>query len=260
MQVVEGGFAQVWLYDSSNGSRSRFTFSPSYNVTPHWSPDGTRILFASNRTGLFKLYVRDASGVGNDEMLYQSGNWCYPDDWSPDNQYIIFSEIDPKTKFNLWVLRLGEQKKAFPFLVTDGNESNARFSPDGKWIAYASDESGQPEVYVQPFLAEKGGKWQVSTNGGYYPKWSKDGKELFYLSQDNQIMSSEVKLGSTFEATAPRPLFAIHPYAIPRIARAVDTFEPAPDGRRFAVHSALTSSSPVITVVLNWPLLLNQKK
>lgn len=119
-----------------------------------------------------------------------------------------------------------KQKKAFPFLATDANEANAMFSPDGKWVAYNSDESGQPEIYVQPFLAKKGGKWQVSTNGGYTPKWSKDGKELFYLSLDNQIMSSEVKLGST----------------------------------GFAVHSALTSSPPNITVILNWPLLLNPKK
>ncbi len=259
MQVVDGSLAQIWLYESSGGTRSRLTFGPYYNVVPQWSPDGTRILFASDRNGPFELYLRDASGAGNEELLYQSKNWCHPADWSPDGQYITFTESNPKTNFDVWILRLGEQKKAIPFLVTDANEASAMFSPDGKWLAYSSDESGQPEVYVQPFLPEKGGKWQVSTNGGYTPKWSKDGKELFYLSLDNQITSSEVKLGSTFEAAVPRPLFAIHPYLLPRIAPWQDAFEPAPDGR-FVVHSALTSSPPNITVVLNWPLLLTPKK
>lgn len=259
MQVVDEGFSQIWLYESSGGTRSRLTFSPSYNVVPRWSPDGTRILFASDRTGPFKIYLKDARGTGNDELLYQAKNWCHPADWSPDGQYIIFSESDPKTKFDLWVLRLVGQNKPVPFLVTDANEANARFSPDGKWVAYASDESGQPEVYVQPFLTEKGGRWQVSNNGGYTPKWSKDGKELFYLSLDNKITSSEIKFGSTFEAAVPRPLFAIHPYLLPRIAPWMESFEPAPDGR-FAVHSAMTSSPPNISVVLNWPLLLNPRK
>jgi eukaryotic-like serine/threonine-protein kinase len=192
-------------------------------------------------------------------MLYGSKNSCVPADWSPDNQYILFSEVDAKTKWDIWVLRLGEPKKAFPFLVTEANESGGRFSPDGKWIAYASDESGRPEVYVQPFPAEKGGKWQVSTNSGYTPRWSRDGKELFYLSQDSQIMCSEVKLGSMFEATAPRPLFGVHPYYVSRISGWNETFEPAPDGQRFAVHAASSTPSS-ITVILNWPLLLNPKR
>ncbi len=187
MQVVDGTISQIWLYESSDGTRSRFTFGPYYNVVPRWSPDGTRILFASDRIGPFGLYVRDASGVGNDELLHESQNWCLPSDWSPDGQYITFTESNPKTNFDLWVLKLGGKNKATPVLITDANEASAMFSPDGKWLAYSSDESGQPEIYVQSFPIEKGGKWQVSTNGGYTPKWSKDGKELFYLSLDNQI-------------------------------------------------------------------------
>ena len=259
IQVGDAGYAQIWLYDSSDGSRSRFTFSQSYDVSPCWSADGTRISFASNRTGLYKLYLRDARGIGNDELLYESKNSCIPVGWSPDNQYMIFSEIDAKTKWDLWVLHLGEQRKVFPFLVTEAGESSARFSPDGKWVAYASDESGRPEIYVQPFLAEKSGKWQISTNGGFTPRWSKDGKELFYLAQDNQIMCSAVKLSPIFEFTVPKPLFAIRPYYVRRISGWNETFEPSPDGRRFGVHVA--ASAPInITVVLNWPLLLNSKK
>ena len=254
--------SNIWLYDTSNGNRSRLTFASSYYYSGAfcWSPDGDRILFSSNRTGMLKLYVRDTSGTGNDELLYESKNWCFSEDWSPDGQYLIFSEIDPKTKFDLWVLSLSEPKKAFPFLITNANEASARFSPDGKWIAYSSDESGRPEVYVQPFHSERGGKWQVSTNGGFTPRWSRDGKELFYLSPDNQIMSSEVKLGSTFEAAVPKPLFAIHPFRVPRIAGGWnDIFEPAPDGKSFAVNAAMSSPTN-ITVVLNWQLLLNPKK
>src|SRR5262249_16760189 len=212
------------------------------------------------RMGPYSLYLKDPSGAGSDELLYGSKNWCMSEDWSTDNQYILFSEIDPKTKFDLWILHLPD-KKVSPFLITGANEANAKFSPDLKWIAYCSDESGRSQVYIQPFLGQKGGKWQISTNGGFSPRWSKDGKELFYLSTDNQIMSSEIKPGESFQASVPRPLFAIHPFAVPRISGGwLDTFSPAPDGQRFAVHSALTSSAPNITIVLNWPLLLNPKK
>ena len=244
IQVTDGEVAHIWLFNTSDGSRSKFTFPPSYNVNPRWSPDGTRILFGSTRTGPYKLYLRDVRGIGSDELLYQSKNACIPADWSPDGQYILFSEIDAKTKWDLWVLRLGKHKEAVPFLITDANEGTARISPDGKWVTYASDESGQAEVYVQAFLTEKGGKWQISTNGGFNPKWSKDGKELFYLSPDNQIMSSQVKLGSIFEAAVPRPLFLIRPYYVRRIAGWNDAFEPAPDGQRFAVHVASAILQP----------------
>ncbi len=258
VQVIDV-FTPIWVYESSGQSRSRLTFSPSWDAAPRWSPDGTRIAFGSDRTGPYQLYLRESNGAGNDERLYESKNWNLPEDWSPDAQYIIFTEVDPKTKYDLWVLRLRE-RKAFPFLETDANESSAKFSPDGKWIAYSSDESGQPEVYVQPFLAEKGGKWQVSNKGGYTPKWSKDGKELFFLSPDNQIMSTEIRSGARFEAGRPRPLFSIHPFRTPRIAPWYDAFEPTPDGQRFVVHSALTSSPPNMIVVLDWPLLLKPKK
>jgi Tol biopolymer transport system component len=260
MQIMDGQYSQIWLYDSLSGNRSRFTFSSSNNGYPVWSPDGSRIVFGSNRDGPYQLYQKDTKGFGNDERLNHSKNWQIPLDWSPDNRFILYEEQNPKSNYDIWVLQLGDQKKLFPFLATDANEANARFSPNGKWVAYCSDESGQPEIYVQSFLAEKGGKWQISTNGGFTPRWNRDGKELYYLSADNQIMASEVKVDPSFEASVPKPLVAIHPFMLPRITGGwSDAFESAPDGRRFAVHAALTNSRPNITVVLNWPLLLNQK-
>ena len=171
----------------------------------------------------------------------------------------MYAVTAPKTSADLWMLSLSGDRKSSPLLHAPFVESHGQISPDGKWLAYFSNETGRTEVYVQSFPAEKGGRWQVSTNGGFTPKWSKDGKELFYLSPDNQIMSSQVRLVPTFEANAAKPLFAIHPFAVPRIAGGyMDTFAPAPDGQHFAVHAPLYSSRD-ITVVLNWPLLLNQK-
>jgi Tol biopolymer transport system component len=260
IQVTDGAAGDIWLYNSADGSRSRLTFSSNYRSSNRicWSPDGTRIVFSSNRTGPFQLYLRDTTGSGNDELLFASKNWCYSNDWSRDNRYIIFSDINPKTNFDLWILQLAD-KKATPFLVTDANEGDAKLSPDGKWIAYCSDESGHPEIYVQPFLGERKGKWQVSTNGGFSPKWSKDGKELFFLSPDNRIMSSAVTLEPGFEAAVPTALFAIHPFTSPRISGGwSDIFEQTPDGKRFAVHAA-SPSALNITVIQNWQHLLNQK-
>jgi serine/threonine protein kinase len=253
--------SDIWIYNTADGSRSRFTFSGSQYNTPHWSPDGSHILFTTNLTGLMSMYLKDARGIGNDELLHQSKNWRYGNDWSPDQRHILFAEIDPKSKYDLHVLQLSPEKKVFPFLVSNANEGNATFSVDGKWVAYVSDESGQPEVYVQPFNPEKGGKWQISTHGGYSPRWSKDGKELFYVSSENQIMSSDVQLSPNFEAKVPKPLFTFHPYVPPGISGGwLDMFQPAPDGQHFLVNTAVTEELPSITVVFNWPLLLTQRK
>src|SRR5262249_30146264 len=178
IQILDGVSSNIWVYELLSGYRSRLTFSSSYNISGsyRWSSDGKRILFSSTIMGPYKLFLKDTSGAGKEELLYGSENWCMSEDWSPDNQYILFSEINPKTKFDLWILHVPD-KKASPFLITGANEANAKFSPDSKWIAYCSDESGRSEVYVQPFLGQKGGKWQISTNGGFSPRWSKDGKE-----------------------------------------------------------------------------------
>ncbi len=179
----QSGNPDIWLIELARGTLTRFTFVPSVNISPIWSPDGSRIVFSANRDGPMNLYQRAASGAGNDEALLKSDDSKAPNDWSADGRFILYQNLDPKTNWDLWVLPLSGEQKPFPFLETDFDERQGRFSPDGKWIAYTSNASGEWQVYVQSFPAS-GGKWQVSTNGGAQPQWRRDGKELFYLSPD----------------------------------------------------------------------------
>ena len=199
------GTNDIWLFDLLRGIPSRFTTDPAGDSNPLWSPDGSRIVFSSNREGIWNLYQKIASGVGNEEVLLKSSEWKVPVDWSSDGQFILYEKVESKTKRNLWVLPMSGNRQPFPFLQTEFNEQQAQFSPDGKWIAYTSDESGAPEVYVQTFPAS-GGRWRVSTGGGSQPKWRRDGRELFYIAADRKLMAVDVKLGATFEAGVPKTL------------------------------------------------------
>jgi len=172
------GTNDIWLFDLLRGIPSRFTTDPANDSNPLWSPDGSRIVFTSNREGVRSLYQKIASGAGNEEVLLKSSEEKVPDDWSLDGLFIVYQTLNSKTKWDLWVLPMSGERQPFPFLQTDFNEQEAQFSPDGKWMAYTSDESGAPEVYVQTFPAS-GGRWRVSTGGGSQPKWRRDGRELF---------------------------------------------------------------------------------
>ena len=201
------GNRDIWLIDLVSGNPTRFTFDASTELFPVWSWDGSRIVFASDREGPRHLYVKNATGAGKEELLLKSDANKIPMDWSPDGRFILYVVNDPKTKIDLWLLPLFGDQKPFPFLQTEASERLARFSPDGRWIAYVSDESGTNEIYVQPFPAS-GGKWQVSTNGGYHLAWAHSGKELFYLSSDKKMMAVEIKgEGATFERGTPKALF-----------------------------------------------------
>ncbi|MCA1660594.1 MAG: hypothetical protein LC642_08695, partial [Verrucomicrobiaceae bacterium] len=196
---TQTGTEDIWLFDLSRGIPSRFTTDPANDSNPLWSPDGSRIVFTSNREGVRNLYQKIASGGGNEEVLLKSTEEKVPDDWSSDGQFIVYQTINRKTKWDFWVLPMSGDRQPFPFLQTEFNEQAAQFSPDGKWIAYSSDESGAPEVYVQTFPAS-GGRWRVSTDGGRQPRWRRDGRELFYITADGKLMAVDVKLGATFEA------------------------------------------------------------
>ncbi len=217
-----------------------------------WSPDGSRIVFSSDRDGIPNLYQRTASGAGNDEALFKSDHRKIANDWSADGKFILYQEQNPKTNYDLWVLSITGEQRPFPFLQTAFDERQGRFSPDGRWIAYASNESGTWQVYVQSFPAS-GGKWQVSTNGGSQPQWRRDGRELFYLSPDRKLMAADVKAsGPTFEAGVPKALFELRIQSVGLLSLR-NFYTAAADGQRFLVTSLLgdPTAAPT-TVVLNW--------
>jgi Tol biopolymer transport system component len=241
----------VWLLELSRGSLSRLTSHPTDDITPVWSPDGKEIVFASNRNGQFDLYRKDAGGTGAEELIFQSSADKFPSDWSRDGKYVLYYTVDPKTKADLWMVPMSGEHKPTPFLQTEFNETNALFSPDGRWVAYNSDESGTPETYVRPF-PPAGGKWQVSTQGGVQPAWRSDGKELYYLALDGKIMAAEVKPGSDFAVGLPVPLFdsGLRPEGL---TESRSSFVVAPDGQRFLVNTNAEEAARVpITVVVNW--------
>jgi serine/threonine protein kinase/Tol biopolymer transport system component len=244
------GNRDIWLIDLVSGNPTRFTFEASTELFPVWSWDGSRIVFASDREGPRNLYVKNANGAGKEELLFKSDANKIPMDWSRDGRFILYVVNDPKTRIDLWLLPLFGDQKPFPFLQTEANERLARFSPDGRWIAYVSDESGTNEVYVQPFPAS-GGKWQVSTNGGYHLAWAHSGKELFYISTDKKMMAVDVKgEGATFERGTPKALFDRR---IPSFNTPLAQFAVGADDQKFIVANPVAENSSVpITVVLNW--------
>jgi serine/threonine protein kinase len=243
------GTYDLWIQKFEGDGASRFTFDPADDVYPVWSPDGSRIVWASNREGVHDLYQKAASGAGQDELLLKSDYRKFPTDWSQDGRFIVYYEIDPKTKRDIWILPADRSQKPFPFLQTEANEAGAQLSPDGRWIAYASDESGSYEVYVRSFPDARA-RWQISTKGGVGPHWRRDGKELFYYSADGKVMSAEVGGGTSFAAGAPVALFEFRSgNGVPFIA----PFTVAADGQRFLLNTLVDESGGApLTIMLNW--------
>jgi serine/threonine-protein kinase len=267
--------SQVWTYDLSRETLTRLTFQGSYNGIPEWTPDGKRIAFQSNIGGPLNLFWQPSDGSGGPERL-TSGEVSNPspNSFSPDGQLLAFSDNNTTTSRDIWVLRLsdpgapasapagpgGQGRKAQPFLRTPYEELASRFSPDGKWLAYTSDESGHREVYVQPYPGP-GGKWQISTDGGHEAVWNPNGRELFYRS-GSRIMAVDVNQSrdregagagpSAFSAGRPRMLFE-GPY-LPTAANSA-YYDVSPDGQRFLMLKPVETpaSAPTqINVVLNW--------
>jgi serine/threonine protein kinase/Tol biopolymer transport system component len=237
----------IWLTDLARSIASRFTFDPAEDTQPVWSPDGKRLFFASSRQGVQQLYQALADRPGSEELLLRSGAWKLADDVSPDGQFLIYETLDPKAQIDLWLLPLSGDRSPKPFVVTPFGEWGAQFSPDGRWVAYASNESGRSEVSVQAFPGP-GGKWQVSSEGGTMPRWSKDGRELFYLGAEGRLMAAEVRLSPSFDSRVPTALFKVSLLESPD-----RQYDVSPDGTRFLVNrvSKGTEAAPM-TVVLDW--------
>jgi Tol biopolymer transport system component len=221
-----------------------------------WAPDGRRIVFRSSRSGVYDLYQKASNFEGTETLLYKSVQPKTPSDWSPDGRYLVFTTNgDPKTGDDLWELRLynaqpvGEPRA---LVRSAANESQAAFSPDGRWIAYQSNEGGPMEIYVRPFPGP-GGKQQVSLGGGASPRWRRDGRELFYLSPEAQLMAVQIRTESgTFEPGTPVALFRTRlSGAFGGVAGNVrPQYDVGVDGR-FVMNDHRGDASP-ITILLNW--------
>jgi serine/threonine protein kinase len=241
------GTHDVWILDVQRGTSSRLTFSGD-NTYPIWSPDGTRIAFTSYRSGYNDLYERLASGAGNEHLLLGSKLQKWPTSWSRDGRSLIFEGGFTDGPPDTWVLSLTGDAEAAPFERTPAWENGAQLSPDGRWLAYASNTSGRPAVFVQSFPTP-GSKWQVSSSAAGEPRWRSDGKELFYGTLGGQIMAVDVTADGAFHAGAPHLLFQ------PRGAKLYKNrfaYAVSRDGQRFLVNVEGASISSV-TIALDWP-------
>jgi Tol biopolymer transport system component len=242
-----GGPRDIWLYDVARSLKTRFTFDPADEQRVIWSPDGSRLVFNSRRKGRLDLYQKAADGSGTEEVLLEDDREKSPTSWSADGRFLLYVAIGGPTGNDLFVMPLTGDRKPIPFLNTQFSEARGQFFPDGRWIAYASNESGRNEVYVAPFPGP-GGKRQVSTAGGNYPRWRGDGNEIFYLAPDNKLMAAAVNgRGTSFEVGAVRPLFDT------RQAGVRYAYDVTADGQRFLVNTAVEEADAApITVVVNW--------
>jgi eukaryotic-like serine/threonine-protein kinase len=238
----------IWIVDLFRGTETRFTFHRGTERAPVWAPDGQRIAFAADRAGLWDLFGRQMDG--SEQALPAPSAWgAFTSDWSVDGRYIVFHTPAPETNWDLWTLSLPDLKGK-PFLQTEFNEMLGAISPDGHWLAYTSDETGTPQVYIQSF-PDAGRKLQISTRGGYEPKWSSKGDEIFYISLGRELTSVKFRDGSRVEAGLPVELFEL-PVPGPRPSYP-STYAVAADGRRFLVNTIVRDApSAPISVVLNW--------
>jgi Tol biopolymer transport system component len=259
--------ADIWLTDLSRGSIVRFTFGPTFNSSPVWSRDGSRLIFRTTRRGVIEFYQKSAGGSGNEEAVLTvetaraaGMQWVnlVPTDWSPDGRHVILTVPEIASGFDLWLLPVPTSTsgtaKPVRFLGTAADEIHGNFSPAGRFVAYSSNESGGFEVYIQTF-PRSDRKWSVSTNGGHEPRWRADGREIYYLSADRKLMAVSVGAGPTF--AVPKPLFQT------RVPAGVEAFRthyvPTRDGQRFLINTQTGDPSPnPITVVLNWTAALNR--
>jgi Tol biopolymer transport system component len=254
------GSANIWALELQRGTNSRVTLGRSRDSSPVWSPDARRIAFASDRGDSMNIYATASSGGGSEELLLSvhKPEQPIPTDWSRDGRVLLDSAISPKTGSDLLVLpvegerpstssgrpELAEGRKPIPIASGSFNESDGRFSPDVRYVAYVSDESGRNEVYVQAFPPAEG-KWQVSAGGGTRPRWRRDGRELFFLASDGALMSVEIEQsGPALRLGVPRPQ---------TLLRGADDYEVSPDGRRILTKTALRRQGDnALQVVLNW--------
>jgi Tol biopolymer transport system component len=285
---VSGQQSNVWIYDIGRDLRVRLTTDPAGDGFPVWSPDGERLIFASQRRtntaqgessaaapgrrgrgGVeVTLFEKPSNGAVPEQMLLpaEPGKSMFPYDWSRDGRLLVVEKLDlaaGSEQGDLWVVPLTGDRKPFPYLATSFSEGEPALSPDGRWLAYVSNESGSFQVVVQPFPDPSGGKWQISTKGGHFPRWRRDGREIYYLDPDRQMVAVSVATERKFEVGKSTPLFAA-PFGSPASAGNALTipYDVSADGQRFLVSAPLTATqAPTqtpITVITNWTASLKR--
>jgi serine/threonine protein kinase len=253
----------LWLMDLTRATSSRFTFGAGLAPVGVWSSDGSRIIFPFGPGNKFDLYQKSVSGVKDQELLLESEVGTYPRSCSPDGRFLLYASFHPKTRTReLWVLPLEGDKKPIPFACTQFNNTDGQFCPDGRWIAYVSDESGREEVYVRTFSPDSGGatshdegKWIISTGGGNEPRWSPDGKTLYYIGPDMKLMAVAITANEAFRAGVTKALFQTSA-SIGGPFR--QSWCVAPDGKRFLFAVPSEQRAAPFDVVLNWQAALKK--
>jgi Tol biopolymer transport system component len=245
--------SDIWMLSGTDNLK-RLTFGPEVSNSPIWSPDGLRIAFTGVRQGAATVRTRLASGAGEETELINVGQSVQPTDWSSDGRFIAFTR-GAAAGSDVWVLPMGGDRKPFPFVQTAESEAWATFSPDGRWIAYSSvDRNARSHVYARPFPPVSGGLSQISANGGNFPRWRRDGKELFFVAPDGMMMAVETDTsGENIRLGVPKPLFKRSTL----ISGRGRPYDVSRDGKRFLVNlPAEGFAAAPITVVVNWPAML----
>jgi eukaryotic-like serine/threonine-protein kinase len=241
----------VWTYNLESGTAKRLTFDPAVDAYPIWGPDGSKIAFSTTRRHVFDLYVKTTDGALQEQPLFHTDVDKFPNSWSPDGKYLLYIQDT-----DIWYLTLPDLKTTL-FVKGSSTAKNAEFSPDGKWVAYASNETGRFEVYVTSF-PDAHSKWQVSSSGGEQPRWRKDGKELFYIAAGDELMAIPIKYTPNFDFGPPQPLFqtdATDPISTSEHM----VYDVGRDGQRFLVNTRQKRSTvDPIAVVLNWDASLKK--
>jgi Tol biopolymer transport system component len=241
----------IWIYEIPQHIWNRFTFRGGGLSEARWSPDGRQVFYTDRQGRVFNLCRKASDDSGAEETLWQSDQWLAPRSVSPNGRYLLYETYDAQQGFQLSQLTLSGNRQTTAFIQTQFNEGNATFSPDGHWVTYVSDKSGEFQIYARPFPGP-GEEWQISSGtasevGGGSSialKWRADGKEAFYLSADWQVMSVSVTTTPRFQTGVPRPLFRVLPGS---------QFDVTADGQRFLVNAPLQNSeSQPLNVVLNW--------
>jgi serine/threonine protein kinase/Tol biopolymer transport system component len=250
------GSGDIWTIDSKRATKARLTFGTSILRYPVWTPDGKTIFYGSNVKGAYHIYAKTADGTGSEQVILEDDAFDYPWDVSPDQKYLAYMRpaADGKGGTALWAWPLSGDRKPFPIVSSSFTNYSAAISPDGKWMAYSSTESGRFEAYVTAFPGG-GAKWEVSVNGGTMPKWRHDGKELFFLDPADSLMAVDVSTSSnTIQTGTPHPLFRavglqsqLGPYAA------------TADGKKFLINGGnVKEENQPFVLVQNWPAQLKK--